>query len=712
MKKYIALLLALLLCFALCACGEGMDTRPSQPTPGATEGPAPTAPAKPVDSKPNQCNHSFGEWTVSVEPTCRQKGKETRMCSCGETETRAISATGHQYEAVVTAPTCTRHGFTTYTCSCGSSYIADQVDVLEHDYQETARVEATSNQDGSVTCTCAVCGYVHTETLPATGSVGLEYVHNGDGTCTVAGMGTCTDVDVYILDYYEGSKVTAIGDKAFAEQAGITSIHIPDTVETIGTRAFCACSAITEINIPSSVSNIGSQIFYKCDALHTVYYNGTYGSKDNPFLNTANIKKVVFGGEKVPKYICYNLQNIEEVVILDGVTSIGNCSFDGCTNLNSISIPKSVNYIGLHPFCDCTSLSKVYLVDIEAWCRIDIDGSWNSAGTSPFGYGAALYLNGELVMDLNIPEGVTLIREYVFYGCSSLKSITIPGCVAKMEYGAFYNCNNLTSVVFLDGVTRIGSSAFKNCRSLTSVAIPDSVTSIGDYAFSGCSSLTSIIIPDGVTSIGSNSFAGCSSLTSIEIPDSVTSIGSSAFSSCSSLTSIVIPDSVTSIGDYAFQGCTGLTSITIPDSVTSIAPYAFVNCSSLTSIEIPDNVISIGSAAFYDCSSLTSIEIPDSVTSIGWGAFSGCSSLTSVTIPNSVTSIGSHAFYDCSNLTSVTIPDSVTSIDIYTFSDCRSLKEIRFGGTKEQWNAVSKRSSWNYNTGNYTIYCTDGEISK
>ena len=110
--------------------------------------------------------------------------------------------------------------------------------------------------------------------------------------------------------------------------------------------------------------------------------------------------------------------------------------------------------------------------------------------------------------------------------------------------------------------------------------------------------------------------------------------------------------------------------------------------------------------------SMKELVIPDSVTRIGSDAFSGCTGLTSITIPDSVTSIGNSAFWNCTGLTSITIPDSVTSIGNYAFYNCSSLTSITFQGTKAQWNAISKGSSWNDRTGNYTITCTNGTISK
>lgn len=93
-------------------------------------------------------------------------------------------------------------------------------------------------------------------------------------------------------------------------------------------------------------------------------------------------------------------------------------------------------------------------------------------------------------------------------------------------------------------------------------------------------------------------------------------------------------------------------------------------------------------------------------------AFAYCSSLTSINIPDSVTSIGANAFSGCRSLTSINIPDGVTSIGEGAFSGCSALTDITFAGTKAQWKAIKKGYDWNYDTGNYTIHCTDGDISK
>ena len=381
-------------------------------------------------------------------------------------------------------------------------------------------IEATKTEDGKRHKECTMCAKIMSEeTIPATGSLGLAYTVNSNGTsCTITGIGTCTDSHVVIPTVIDGYNVTAIAKRAFYE-----------------------CTTMTEITIPASVTIIGTQVFYKAENLSTVYYNSTYSSTENKFLNLSHITKVVFNGTSVPSNILKDATNITEAVIGDNVKRVYDNAFYNCSLLTSLTIGNSVTSIG-----------------------------W-----------------------------------YAFEGCSSLTSIEIPDSVTSIGSSAFYGCTSLTSVTIGDSVTSIGYEAFYNCSSLTSIVIPDSVTSIGSYAFRGCSSLTSIEIPDSVTSFGDCAFWGCSSLTSIEIPDSVTSIGESTFRNCSSLTSVVIGDSVTSIGNHAFDGCSSLTSIEIPDSVTSIGSSAFEDCSSLTSIVIPDSVTSIGKSAFYECTSLT-----------------------------------------------------------------------------------------------------------
>ena len=373
--------------------------------------------------------------------------------------------------------------------------------------------------------------------------------------------------------------------------------------------------------------------------------------------------------------------SIPEVVIVDGkeynVTSIGVSAFLNCTDLTSLIIPKSIVSIGENAFNFYSGLTSIHISDISAWCKINFaDG-----GSNPLWYARRLYLNNEEITELEIPNNITTINNWLFYNCSSLTSIIIPNSVISIGESAFSGCCNLTSVTIPNSVTSIGDAAFASCNSLITLNIPNSVISIGESAFIDCSSLPSITLSDNLTSIGYSTFAGCNSLTAMNIPNGVTSIGERAFVGCYSLTSVNIPSSVTSIGNYAFQGCSNLTSIIIPDGITTIGHFTFDGCSNLNSISIPNSVISIDGYAFHNCSNIASLSLPSCLTSIGDNAFGGCSSLTTLNIPNTVTSIGIWAFYGCKSLISIILPSSLTSIGDYTFSTCKGLSSITIPNT-------------------------------
>jgi len=440
------------------------------------------------------------------------------------------------------------------------------------------------------------------------------------------------------------NSVTSIGDNAFSDCRGLTSLTIPNSVTSVGKSAFQNCSGLTSVTIPSSVTYIDDQAFHPCHGLTSIKVesgNTIYDSRNNcnAIIETSTNTLIVgCKGTSIP----------------NSVTSIGDYAFWECWNLTSVAIPNSVTSIGKSAFSSCGLTS------------VTIPNSVTSIGDYAF-----RYCN---FTSVTIPNSITSIGSSTFEDCSDLTSVTIPNSVTSIGSSAFEGCSSLTSVTIPISVTSIGPKAFKDCSGLTSVTIPNSVTSIDYYAFSGCSGLTSVTIPNSVTSIGSSAFEGCSGLTSVTIPNSVTSSLHNTFKNCSGLTSVSIPNSVTSI-EFTFNNCSSLTAVTIPNSVTSISG-AFYNCSALTSVTIPNSVTSIGSSAFYNCSSLTSVTIPNSVTSIKMDAFNGCSGLTSVTIPNSVTSIGESAFCNCNSLTSVTIPNSITSIEDYLFQNCSGLTSV------------------------------------
>ena len=366
----------------------------------------------------------------------------------------------------------------------------------------------------------------------------------------------------------------------------------------IGDCAFRALDELTEINLPNSLISIGEDLFRLNNNLEYNVKDGLkyLGNDINPFLL---------------------LMGMEDTTLTDVIID-ENCRFlysdiFGRDNIITVSIPKSVEYIGTDAFRMCSKLTDVYYEGmIDEWVAI----SFSDSTANPLNKGANLYVNGdELVTEINI-DTATTINAYVFYGCISLTKVTI------------------------------GSQ----------------VTSIGEYAFYGCTGLTSITIPESVTSIGSSAFRNCTELTSITMQESVTSIGSSAFYGCTGLTSITIPGSVTSIGSSAFYRCDNLANVYYEGTIEEWIDISFGGSSA--------NPLSNGANLFVNDDKLVTEVNFDSATTIKTGVFQGCKSLTKVTIGSQVTSIGSYAFSDCEGLTSITIPDSVTSIGSYAFSGC------------------------------------------
>ena len=258
------------------------------------------------------------------------------------------------------------------------------------------------------------------------------------------------------------NSLTSIGDRAFYGCSGLTDVTIPNNVTSIGNSAFSGCSDLTSVTIGNSVTSIGNYAFEDCSDLTSVTIPNSVTSIGNS----------AFRG-------CSGLTSF---TIPNSVTSISQNTFYGCTSLASITIPGSVTSIEAGAFSGCPGLNKVVVTDIAAWCGIEF-ASYND---NPLSIAKHLYSDDyKEIIDLIIPNSVTSIGNYAFYGCSGLTDVTIPNTVKSIGAGSFSHCG-LTSVIIPNGVTSIGSSAFANCSDLTSVTIPNSVTSIGNVAFGYC----------------------------------------------------------------------------------------------------------------------------------------------------------------------------------------------------------------------------------
>ena len=161
----------------------------------------------------------------------------------------------------------------------------------------------------------------------------------------------------------------------------------------------------------------------------------------------------------------------------------------------------------------------------------------------------------------SVGEGVTSVGALTFYGCTNLRSVSLPSTVSEIGDRAFKFCRSLPYLRFPSGLESIGEAAFESCESLNGILLPDELQSIGHYAFDRCKSLSHITIPSAVTSMGSVLFHYCTSLTQVVIESPIKKLPDYTFYGCKSLNAVSLPDSVEEVGDSVFSGCNHLSGI-------------------------------------------------------------------------------------------------------------------------------------------------------
>lgn len=346
--------------------------------------------------------------------------------------------------------------------------------------------------------------------------------------------------------------------------------------------------------------------------------------------------------------------------------------------------------------------------------------------------------------ELNIPsehdgKPVTSILSLAFTNNTGITSVCIPDTITTIEYNSFDSYCELSSIYYegdiaswcnVSGLENL--PLFQTFRKLYikgkelkgTLIIPQEVSVIKASAFAACDGITELVISEGVTEIGFGAFIGCKKITDITISNSVAKISTLAFTSCFALENLTIGSGIKTIEKSAFTSCFNLTNVYYVGDLASWCKIdGLANITTTANIYIdgkeiagdliiPDTVTEIKEGAFYFRTKITSVTIPESVTTIGDRAFYYCIRLSTVTIENGVTSIGSNAFYQCVHLTNIAIGNSVIKIGGGAFMGCGKLASIKYSGSMEQWNSITKDFYWNDYTGNYVVHCTDGDINK
>lgn len=504
---------------------------------------------------------------------------------------------------------------------------------------------------------------------------------------------------------HKGKPVTQIAEGGFMNLTSLQKITIPDSVHTIGSAAFHSCANLEIVELPKTLSHIGSYAFKDCVKLEfitipkgvTEIHVGTFRGCTN--LICSYLPDTITRVEQDAFADCPNLDMKE----YNNAYYIGNTNNPHVVLLKakhreiaSVTVHKDTKVIYGEAFREISTLTDLAfennckLVSIERWAFYDC---YN-------------------LERLSIPYMLEYIGEYAFADCAKMECrLSGRANLKKIDEHAFENCESLYSVMDLDGLTSIGPQAFDGCDFLEAIDLPSTLLEIGEDAFSntsrnlesinvdsnnpnyksvghclinsqtgelllGCKN--SVIPQDGsITSIGDYAFSGCYELTGVSIPAGTEVIGFGAFYGCSQLKYLYIPASVTKIEEFAFMAG-GLEEIVVNKANTvyhsdknclieTATKTLILGCKN-SSIPSDGSVVIIGNLAFDSCRDLGYVSIPEGITKIGKRAFYS-SDITGVNLPKSLVEIDDHAFaycYDIEN-TVITIPANVTRIGRIAF---------------------------------------------
>ena len=561
---------------------------------------------------------------------------------------------------------------------------------------------------GALTASAATSGY-YTYTV-------------SNGKVTITNCDESISGNITIPSTLGGYPVTLIGDSAFRYCYYITSIVIPEGVTRIDEWAFSGCDSLESVKLPTSITYIGNNAFNY--SLSNVYISDLTSWCNITFGDYYDVSPFGYGNN-----LYLNNELVTDLIIPEGVKSIGYNTFESFNSIKSLTIPNSVTDIGYNAFP--SSIKDVYITDLASFCKINFQ-SFDYHSPSNFLYNKNLYLNGELVTDLIIPEGITSVDNFSGYKSLVSVTITIPATVAGITLnGSFYGCSSLTSVTFNGNgsVIYLGEYAFYDCSSLTSITLNNCYISSAMYgSFYGCDSLENIYMTDIAI--------WCNNFNDYQSPFSNTNI-KNLYLNGELVTNLIIPYGITRIPDYIFSDFNSISSVSIPISVTEIGYQAFSssvtdvyycgtqedwenyvygsynieaenmhfghnyingvcsNCKEL-SAEFFEYSYSNGYITITDCDTSVSgdVSIPSviedsTVKAIDMYAFDGCDLITSVKIPDSVTYIDYYAFRSCDSLVSVDIPSSVTSLYVSSFDYCNALENINVSASNKNYSSVN-----------------------
>ncbi len=421
-----------------------------------------------------------------------------------------------------------------------------------------------------------------------------KFTYELSGTnATITGY-SGTDSNLTIPSKLDGKTVVAIKHGVFANNADLVSVSLPGTLTSIGYHntsydgTFQNCKKLQTVTFSegSAEAVIGSEVFMGCLSLKTVSIPGNY----------TTIRRDAFNG-------CTSLKSFEWKKSSSSTPNqtIEQGVFAACSSLETVSLPKTLNYIGPWAFTACA------------------------------------------IKDLVIPEGVTTIDHSAFANCGYLTSVSLPSTLITLGYhntsydGVFQNCTKLKTVNIAKGTkdATIGAEAFMGCAALQTINIPGNYTTLRRDAFLNCTALKSVVFEESDYTYANQTieqgvFSGCSSLETVSLPKTLSYIGTWAFTACA-IKDLVIPEGVKTIDHSAFANCANLKTVSLPSTLISLGYHntsydgVFQNCPKLEKVLFAEGNkdLTIGAETFKNCPGLTTVHLPSNLIDIKQEAFAG-----------------------------------------------------------------------------------------
>ena len=560
----------------------------------------------------------------------------------------------------------------------------------------------------------------------------VTWTLTADGTLTISGTGAMTDYTydsrspwyscrTYIKRVVMQQGVTSIGDHAFWDCSGLTSVTIPDGVTSIGDSVFSGCTALTavtisdgvtaiggstfsncirlaKVTIPKSVTSIGKNAFYYCESIADVYYDGTEEDWAKISISEGNEDLLAAALHckptplTAPSVTGGNDSQGRPTLKWDKVAGAAKYEVYRARSRSGEYIKYSTVTGTSYTNTSYIENGNTYYYKVRALKSDGTAGAWSSIVSVTYRAASTGTLSAPTVTGGNDSQGRPTLTWKAVTGAAKYEVYR-----ARSRSGEYIKYSTVTGTSYTNtSYIEDGNTYYYKVRAL------DANGTAGAW-----SSVVSVTYRKPAAATVASGKCGDSAKWTLDAAGTLTISGTGAtydfFNdyNCTApwydaelrlqIKKAVVNKGITYVGTYAFRDCAELTSVSLPAGLEEMGSSVFRYCESLTSITIPAGVTSIGGDFFYGCASLKSVTLPDSLWDAGGCTFMDCASLTSVRLPANLRDIAWWMFKDCTSLTSVTIPRGTVEVKKEAFDGCTSLKNVTFTGSAADWKGVTIR---------------------